>query len=77
MCYRHRYPVKKPKGNEPLFLIPEAVILERKRGAGEHLARIDEIDAMVFEVLQPLHLVPFEPHLRIVYTERPRRNRES
>ena len=68
MCYRYRYPVEQPESNEPLFLIPEAAVLEYERGASEHLMGIDEVDAMILEVLEPLRLVPFEPHLRSVYT---------
>ncbi len=77
MRYRYGYPVKQPESNEPLFLIPEAVVLECERGASEHLVGINEVDAMILEVLEPLSLVPLEPHLRSVYTERPGRNRRS
>jgi hypothetical protein len=66
--YRYRYPVEQPEGNEPLFLIPKAVVLECERGASEHLVGINEVDAMILEVLEPLRLVPLEPHLRSVYT---------
>ena len=74
---RYRYPVAQPESNEPLFKIPKAVVLECERGASEHLVRINKIDAMILEVLEPLSLVPFEPHLRSVYTDRPERNRVS
>ena len=74
---RYRYPVEQPKSNEPLFKIPKAVVLECERGASEHPVRINKIDAMILEVLEPLSLVPFEPHLRSVYTDRPGRNRVS
>ena len=77
MRYRYRYPVEQPESNEPLFLIPEAVVLECERGASEHLVGIDEVDAMILEVLEPLRLVPFEPHLRSVYTDWSGRNRRS
>jgi hypothetical protein len=30
--------------------------------------RIDEVNAVVLEILQPLNLVPLELHLRSVYT---------
>jgi hypothetical protein len=36
--------------------------------------RIDEVNAVVLEVLQPLALVPLELHLRSVYTPRRERN---
>ena len=75
--YRYRYPVEEPKSNEPLFLIPKTVVLECERGASEHLVGINEIDAMILEVLEPLGLIPFEPHLQSVYTDRPGRNRMS
>jgi hypothetical protein len=75
--YRYRYPVEQPESNKPLFLIPEAVVIECERGASEHLVGINEIDAMILEVLESLRLVPFEPHLRSVYTDKPGRNHMS
>lgn len=68
MCYRYRYAIQQAQRDEALLLIPEAVVFERERWTIEHLTRIDEIDAVVFEVLQPLNLVPLEAHLRSVYT---------
>jgi hypothetical protein len=56
--YRYRYAVEQPQGDEALFFIPEAVILERERRTIKHLLRIDEVDVEVLEVLQPLSLVP-------------------
>ena len=75
MRYRYRYPFQQPESNKALLLIPEAVVLECERGPGKHFVRINEVDAMVLEVLQALRLVPFEPHLQSVYTEHPGRNR--
>ena len=77
MRYRYCYPVEQPERNEPLFLIPKAVVLECERGTSEHLVGIDEIDSVILEVLEPLRLVPFEPHLRSVYTGGMGRNRGS
>jgi hypothetical protein len=74
VCYRHRYPVEQSESDEASFPIREAVVLERERRAGEDLGRIDKIDAMVLEVLQPLSLVPLKPHLRSVYTSAPVHN---
>ena len=68
MGHRYRYAVEQAQRNEALLLIPEAVIFKCERRTIEHLMRIDEIDAVVLEVLQPLSLVPLEPHLRSVYT---------
>ena len=74
MRYRYRYPVEQPQSNEALLLILEAVILECEGWTIEHLRRINEVDAVVLEVLQPLRLVPLEPHLRSVYTSTAARN---
>ena len=74
MHYRYRYTVEQPQSNEALLLIPEAVILECEGWTIEHLRRIDEVDAVALEVLQPLRLIPFEPHLRSVYTPTAARN---
>ena len=74
MCYRYRYPVEQPESNEALLVIPEAVIFECERWTIEHIVRINEVDPMVLEVLQPFSLVPFEPHLRSVYTPPQGRN---
>jgi hypothetical protein len=38
---------------------------------------INEVDAMILEVLKPLRLVPLESHLRSVYTASYGRNRGS
>ena len=74
MHYGYRHPVEQPQSHEALLLIPEAVILECEGWTIEHLGCIDEVDAVVLEVLQPLRLIPFEPHLRSVYTPIAERN---
>ncbi len=74
MRYRYRYPLKQAESNEALLPIREAVIFERERWTIEDLRRIDEVDAVVLEIPQPFSFVPFEPHLRSVYTRQPRRN---
>jgi hypothetical protein len=38
---------------------------------------INEVDAMILEILEPLRLVPLEPHLQSVYTAPLGHNRES
>lgn len=68
MCDRYRDSAEQPEGDVPPFLIPEAVILERERGSGEDLLRVNEVDAVVLEVLLALRLVPLVSHLRSVYT---------
>jgi hypothetical protein len=65
---RYGYTVQQSERYKALFLIPEAVVFEGERRTIEHLMRIDEVDAVVLEVLQSLNLVPLELHLRIVYT---------
>jgi hypothetical protein len=71
---RYRYTVEQSEGNEALFLVPKAVVLERERRAIEHLRRVDKVDAVILQVLQALSLVPLEPHLRSVYTPTAGRN---
>jgi hypothetical protein len=68
VCYRYRYAIQQAQRDEARLLIPEAVVFEAERWTIEHLMRIDEIDAVVLEVPQPLNLVPLESHLRSVYT---------
>ena len=68
MCNRHRDSAEQPEGDVPTFQIPEAVVLERKRGSGEDLLRVNEVDPVVLEVLLALRLVPLVSHLRSVYT---------
>jgi hypothetical protein len=65
---RHGYAVQQAESNEALLTVPEAVVFERERRTIEHLRGIDEVNAVVLEVLQPLNLVPLELHLRSVYT---------
>ena len=74
---RHRYAVQQAESNKALLLVPEAVVFERERRTTEHLMRIDEVDAVVLEVLQPFTLVPLELHLRSVYTLKAVRNAVS
>ena len=71
---RHRYVFQQPERYEPLLVVPEAVIFIRESGAREHQFGIDEVDAVILEVLEPLRLVPLEPHLQSVYTATPERN---
>ncbi len=71
MRYRYRYPVKEAESNETSLPIREAVILECERRTIEDIRRIDKVDAVILEVLEPFSLVPFEPHLRSVYTRTP------
>jgi hypothetical protein len=68
---RHGYAVQQAESNVALLLVPKAVVFERERRTIEHFMGIDEVNAMVLEVLQPLNLVPLELHLRSVYTRGP------
>jgi hypothetical protein len=63
--------------DEPLFLIPITVVLERERRAGKNLPCIHEVAAVLLKVLQSFRFVPLALNLQIVYTLRLTRNRAS
>lgn len=54
---RHWNSVKQSESDEPLLVISKAGILKRERRTGKNLPSIDEVDAVVFEVLEPFRLV--------------------
>ena len=60
---RHRYTVQQAESKEALLLVPEAVVFECERRTIEHFMGIEEVNAVILEVLQPLSLVPLELHL--------------
>lgn len=68
MCDGYWNSIKQSESAEPPLRISEAIVLERERRARKNLPRIDEVDAVVLEVLQPFRFVPLEPHLQNVYT---------
>jgi hypothetical protein len=71
---RYRNSIEQSERDEALLVISKAVVLECERRTRKDFSCIDEVDAVVLEVLQPFRLVPLELHLQSVYTARAQRN---
>jgi len=65
-------PLNNPQRHEPLFVVTEAIVLVRERGATEYSFGVHQVEAVVLQVPFALRLVPREPHglvyRRHVYT---------
>ena len=58
-------------GTEPLLAVIAPQILGLDELAGEHRLDIYKIDAVLLDIGQPLRLVPFERHRRIIARDGP------
>lgn len=64
----HRNALEQAQSHEPLFVILEAVVFVRERGAIEYPLGIHEIKPVVLQVALALNLVPRKPHATSVYS---------
>jgi hypothetical protein len=75
MHYRNGYAHEQAERDKPLLLVGKPIVLKRERRSREHLRRINEVQAVGFQIGFALIFIPLVLHLRSVYTLLTRRKR--
>ncbi len=73
----NRYAHQQAERNKPLLLVGKPIVLKGERRPREHLRRINEVQAVGFQIGFALIFIPLVLHLRIVYTILTQRKRRK
>jgi hypothetical protein len=68
MHYGNGYAHEQAERDKPLLLVGKPIVLKGERRAREHLWRINEVQAVGFQICFALIFIPLELHLQSVYT---------
>ena len=68
MHYGNGYAHEQAERDKPLLQVSKPIVLKRERRPREHLRRVNEIQAVRFQIGFTLIFIPLVLHLRSVYT---------
>jgi len=77
MHHRNGYVREHPESDKPLLLVGKPIVLKCERRSREHLRRVNEVQAMGFQIRLMLIFIPLVLHLRSVYTTQTTRKRPT
>ena len=77
MHHGHGYAFEQAQRDKSLFLVGKPIVLKRKRRSRKHLRRVNEVQAVRFQIGLALLFIPLIAHLQSVYTLKAKRKRQN